>query len=489
MLKILFLLSPIYLAVFLLFYPVLTVYFSQDDFFHFKASLTDGSIASFVKLFGFPSFGERGYGFYRPVSREGFYNLYYSLFGLNVLPFRLFQFFVHFVNITLVYIFIANFFKDKKLAYFVSCFFGLSAVNVGVLYYSAGGIQTSLATLFILLTLIIFKLRVRWSRIVSLVTFVLGLASHEIAAVTPILLTGMLFLERGDLGLKSLIKVTRTVWFFYGLLLIYLYLDVVKIGFQQAEVQYKPVFGLKIFANTLVWYLLWGLGVPEMLVDFVGPGAKLNPSLLKHWGDYFILIFPAFFLAVAVLFFSAAKLVIKKSEVFRNKSFWFFILWFPLTISPVALLPQHKFVHYLAPSILGIATVAGYLLLKTNKRLLSLFVLCMLILNISSIKLAWSTYWAVTRGKSAGRLLRDIKEVYPSLPKGAVVYIKNDLGYPYIAKDWGGTSKQTKFILNNQDALQLAYGDFTLKTFYEDDSNAPTVLKDNTFEFVAKITD
>jgi hypothetical protein len=130
-------LAPIYLTVFLLFLPALSTYFAQDDFFHLKASLTDGSFRSFIRLFGIYRFEERGYAFYRPIFREGLYNIFYNLFGLNPLPFRILLFSIHFINIYLVYTLINKLLKNQQIAIFSSFFFGIRAANVAPLFMAA----------------------------------------------------------------------------------------------------------------------------------------------------------------------------------------------------------------------------------------------------------------------------------------------------------------------------------------------------------------
>src|SRR3990170_6755949 len=117
----------IYITVLILYYPVLSTYFSHDDFFHFKVSLTDGSLREFVNFFGVHPFEEKQIAFYRPIFREVLYNLFYSLFGLNHLPFRTLSFFIHFINIYLVFSFTQIMFKKKLVSYFSAFFFGITA--------------------------------------------------------------------------------------------------------------------------------------------------------------------------------------------------------------------------------------------------------------------------------------------------------------------------------------------------------------------------
>lgn len=471
-------LAIIYLVCLWLYYPVFSVYFSQDDFFHFKASLTDGSLKSFINLFGFPAFEERGYAFYRPLTREGLYNIYYSLFGLDHIPFRIMSLVVHGINIFLITIFSQKLFNNKSLAYLSGLLFGISAINVGVIYYGAGGIETSYVTLFILLSVIFFEKFL----FLSLLAFILALMSHEIGVITPILLLGLIYIK---VGTKNLLKtVIKQLWSFGIILLTYLYLDFVQIGLKQTQIQYKPIFSIPQVANTVMWYFGWALGLPEMLIDFVLPGFKLNPNLMKYWGSFFTIIFPAFFVLLGVLFFN----LITNKKLFLNKKILFLGAWFVIAITPVVLLPQHKFVHYLAPAMAGASILISYLIINSKKFVSIFFLSAFLILNISSIKLAEKTYWAINRGKIAVKLLQDIKTQYPTLPQGAIVFIKDDPKFPYISEDWGGTSKQAKFILNDQDAIQLLYKDSSLKTYYEGNSGIPKhLLQKNVFSIVAKL--
>lgn len=182
-----FLLIPF--SVLILYYPALSTYFSQDDFFHFKVSLTDGSFGQFVNLFNFHSFSEKGIAFYRPIFREGLFNIFYSLFGLNPYPFRILQFLILFLNSILAYYLISNFFRNRYLSFFVAFFYAICSAQVSPLYYLAGGIQVLGATTFLLLTLL---LSLKHSPF-SFVTFLLALGSHELAAITPFLISALFF--------------------------------------------------------------------------------------------------------------------------------------------------------------------------------------------------------------------------------------------------------------------------------------------------------
>ncbi len=493
----------IYFMVLVLYYPVFSVYFSQDDFFHFKVSQTDGTLGGFLKLFGFYPFEERGIAFYRPLTREVVYNTFYSLFGLNVLPFRILSFAIHFINISLVYFLIRRLFRKRDLAFFVAFFFGITAANVATLYYFTGGIQALGATMFMLLAIVSFlnyleKRSFHWKGL-SFIAYLLALGSHELAVATPVLLGG-LFWSRGQGSFKDrLLQGARELWIFILVLPLFLYSDIKKIGFSQQEKQYQAVFSLKRTLNSLSWYAVWALGVPEMLIDFVRPGLKLNPSLMRHWGEYFRLIFASFLASVAILIGCLAYLLVRARKVFRDKKFWFFLLWFPTSLLPVIFLPLHKSTYYLVPALPAFWGAVGFVVFsgtssikKKHPRLggmlLGGITLFLVALSVTSARLGDSTYWAASRGRLAERLLSEVQSMYPELPKGAVVYFKNDPNYPFVANEWGSTSKQASFVLNGEDALQLFYNDPTLKVFYEDLGGIPYGLSgDQVFSLVAQI--
>lgn len=471
----------IFAFVLILYYPALFTYFSQDDFFHFKVSITNGSIKEFLNLFGFYSFKQRGIAFYRPISRELPFNIFYMIFGLNALPFRIFSFIIHFVNIVLVYLLTQKLFKNKNLSVFASLFFGISAANVATLYYLAGGIQALLATSFTLLTLISFKLYLETNKLkfklISFFTFLLAVASEEQAFIIPVLLIYLIYVFKKNLSAALP---------YLAIVSILIYLEIFKIGFSPGEKEYQLIFNIKTFIHSLSWYTVWALGVPETLIDFVLPGFKLNPTLLRYWSNYYIFIFPAFFISSLSIIITTLYLFFKKRQIFLDKIFLFALIWFPLGLLPVLLLPLHKSTHYLYISLAPFWIVIGYITLKLKKAFKTVLIISLIVLSSASAILGSSNYWAANRGKLAEKLINQVKTNYPNLPKGAIIYIQNDPNYPHLTEEWGNSSKQASFILNGYDALQLLYKDTSLKVYYED-INQPQAIDKNTYPLILKI--
>jgi len=467
----------------LLFYgPALTTYFSQDDFFHFKVSQTDGTLNGFLNLFGFHPFEERKIAFYRPITREVPFYLSYSLFGLNHIPLRILSFLLVFGNIYITYLLIAKLFNNKTIGWWSAFFVGISSVNTASLYYLAGGIETIGATFFILLCLLLFEKHQKW----SFVAFLLALGSEEQAAVLPLLLSGLLFLNHPPM--VAFKKTITILWPHILIVVAFALADYFLIGFSKGETQYHLNFSIKRLLNTLSWYTAWTFGLPEMLIDFVLPGLKLKPALLRYWPHYYKPILLGFFVCVATLSVLTVKSL--KSTILKNKALWLLLIWFVAGLLPVLFLPQHKSTHYLYPVLPAFWGAVTFIVLNSKRftLLTSLFVGGVVLLNMASAIAGRELYWAASRGKVAEKLITRVSNEYPALPTGSAIYFKNDPSYPFVAEEWGGTSKQAAFVLNNEDALKLFYKDPTIRVFYEDLGGVSQEFpKDKIITVVAKL--
>jgi hypothetical protein len=288
--------------------------------------------------------------------------------------------------------------------------------------------------------------------------------------------------------------------FFYILtVFIFIYIDIFYIGFSNKELQYQPSFSFKQTLNSFGWYLAWSLGLPEMMLDFVGPGFHLNPNLMKYWGGYFKIIFPSFFVLITLIFSSFLLVLVKMKKKFLNPNILVWMIWFPIALSPVIFLPFHKFSYYLHPALPGFWIVVVYIIfysykiIATKSRKLAglyffTFVSTVFLISITSVSLANVTYWSANRGRIAKILISNFKKEYSSLPKGAIVYFQNDPHYPEIAADWGGSSKQAFFALSGSDAFQLLYRDPSIKVYYEDMGGPPSYSEqESIIKFVAKM--
>ncbi len=441
------------------------MFFSQDDFFHLK--LGQLSINNNVlDIFSFRSFNDRGgVYFYRPIFRELLYKYFYQIFGFNSFPFRILQFLILFLNSFLIYFIQIKLTKSKFISIF-SSFFSLFAVaNIGVLSYLAGGIQVSGMVFFSLLSIIFYLKYLEKESFLKFFIFVifniLALCSHEISVSLPLIYLLIYIYVRGFTK-ENIIKSLKLNFFSFSLSISLLAAEIFVIGLPLNEAQYGISLSLTKILNSYFWYGLWSLGIPEMLIDFVGPGFNLNPDLMRFWGVYFIFIFSSF-VCLLLIFITNIK------KIINDKRFWFFSVFFILGIFPVILVPLHKQYVYLSLVIFAVGAILGIIAEKIKSKIfLLVFIFSVVVLNISSIFLAQKTYWALSRNEISEVIINQIKREYPSLPKGSKIYIINDPNYPNLGKDWGGSSTQASVILSGSDGLQMLYNDLILKVYYED---------------------
>ncbi len=238
-------------------------------------------------------------------------------------------------------------------------------------------------------------------------------------------------------------------------------------------------FNIKTTVQTIAWYVVWAIGLPETFIDYLLPGLGLNPSLMRYWGNYYKIIFPTFFLSVFFVLIAILIVFLKKRSQIFNRVALFLFLWFIMGLLPVLLLPAHKSTHYLYPSLpafWGLVAFfcynAHHIIMDNSKKWAYVYILLLtaslILLSSASAILGKNTYWAAKRGKLAGKLIREVKMKYPTLPKGSIVYFTNDPSYPYVSESWGSTSKQAMYALNNEDAMRLLYHDPEMRVFYED---------------------
>lgn len=315
-----------FLAPLSLFFKSFTAYFSQDDFFHLRAS-QGNLIQNFNYFFSFSSL--RGYAFYRPLSREVYNNLMWHLFGLNPLPFHLVQYLIFLGNLFLLDKFLGGWFvKSLKIRILTIFLYAVSAVHLGTFYY-LGSIQILLAMSFILLTLIFFQKK---KYLLSYLFFCLALLCHEISYLTP----SLLFMVSSKRSKKI-----KLITPFLILVLVFSCLNLYLIGLPKQE-PYLPKFSLRGMINNLFWYGLWGIGVPEHLVDYVGPGLKINSRIILQYPIHFWLMVILVFL---LTFSLAMKLISQKEEPLLYKKLFLSGCWFLVTCGIFLILPTHRFVY------------------------------------------------------------------------------------------------------------------------------------------------
>jgi len=210
-------------------------FFSGDDWFHLRVSNVD-SWQEFLNFFSFVS-NPQSISFYRPLSTQVFFWVFYKLFGLNPVPYYLAVFATFGFSLRLVYRVALEIGKIgqigmireiEKFALLVVFFYGFSVTNFTKLYFLST-FQELLMVVFVLLAVLSYLNR---RILVSVVMFILALMSKETAVVLPFLLVLIEVIRIRQIGRIREMERIEEIWInnwkrwlpFWVVVLGYLYL-------------------------------------------------------------------------------------------------------------------------------------------------------------------------------------------------------------------------------------------------------------------------
>ncbi len=428
------------------------------------------------QIWDIPSFfspvKEMNYAFYRPLSREFYGFITFNLFHLSPLPYHIFNIIIILLNGYLACRLGMEIGNKKIYVLFGGILYIFSAVHSIELYYLSS-VQTLLSTTFVLSGLISYR-SFLFSRngkylFYSLVLFILAILSHE----SSIVFLGLIFvLECLNLKKINITNVKKMMIYLLPFIILVLIRVSIMITVKglPAEDVYQPQFSVKTALNSLMWYSLWSIGLPEMLVDFVGSKFAINPNFFRWYGQYAKIVFP---LTVYAILYLSLSLVRLRHVFLRQKSFLIYILFYLISLSPFLFFPLHKFIYYLSLPMVWFSLLLGIILgeswrAKGLQRLLAgIFISSFIIVSYMTININKITHWSAKRAEAAKVLLGDIKRLYPKINRNQIFYFTDDPYYPNIAKEWGSSSKQAFYILSGSDALQLLYNDISIKAYYQ----------------------
>jgi hypothetical protein len=485
-----FLLLAIFLLVILFFYRLLSLNFVADDFsclLNSKAQNVTDYLTFFTPSH---SFITMNYNLYRPLTYQFYFALMQSIFGLRPIYYHLVSLVWHLLNIVLVFKLAGTFFPKKKsiLPILAAGFYALNQSHTVTLAWS-GLVQELGLTTFVLLAIYFFYRNLETMKksylIFVLIFFVLGLLSKETAIILPVILTvEVLFFGKR----KDFIKLV----FFFAILLLYLYMHFIKYHFTQTE-NYTLEINQKVI-NTLRWYILWAIGLPELFLDYIGSRFTIVPTLWKMFYWEALIIFSLFFTFLASVIGAVFLVLRKNSKAFFYKPLWFFILFYFIFLIPVLFFPQNKYPFHQTTSLVGFSIAVAYVLTslyelkyKIAKVLLFLSLVSFVLLSYFSINLTLRTEVIINRSRLVDGVFTPFLTKYPTLPENSIIYIKNDPNYPKITESWGGTAKQTSMALNGDFAFKLYYGS-SVEVYYEGIKDLPEKINSPKFiEYTAKI--
>lgn len=395
----------IFLVSLLLFSPALGAFYTHDDFFHLKISDAK-SIADFFGYFDLTK-NLTGYGVYRPLSTQTFYMLAWKLYNLNPIGQRIISIVFFFILIYLVYKLAKTITENQKLSLIAAFIYSTSSTHYLQIYFLSLFQELSVAV-FTLLSVILhvkYLENIKISKLIlSTTCFLLALMCKETALVIPLLIILVYLLRNSH---SRTLKVRRLFFSLMpiGLVIVlYVYMRIFYFGFPKGD-SYVWDFSVLRSINTILWYCLWSLNIPEMLVDFVGPGLRVNYGQLTYWKYYYLAILISNF----AIFFIFLENIIKIFNKKFVKIGVFCTLWFIFSLLPVMFLPWHKFSYYLTIPIMGISIFMSYLISKSKKPILYLFFLLWMISSTSNVFLLEKSYWIPNGSKISKRIYKHLK--------------------------------------------------------------------------------
>jgi hypothetical protein len=381
-----------FLIAFILFYPSLFTFFTNDDFFFLNIAKAN-SLGEFFNFFSL-SKGPEGFGMYRPLTTQVFYFLSRSLFNLSPLPLHIISLIFFFGVIYLVYRLVVELVKNEKVAILSAFLYAVSATHFGQLYYLAAFQELGM-TLFVILSCLMF---IKRKNLLSFIFFVLALMSKETAVVTPILLALIYFFQKFNgekiISFKRFIVLLSP---YLILLATYFVFRFASYGFATGD-SYIWDFSLRKLINTSFWYLLWSFNIPESLVDFIGSGLTINPNLFVFWGDQIKPILILFIVQALILIYVLFRSIVKNDGKNKNANSFvsaLCIAWFFVSLLPVIFLPLHKFTFYLTLPLIAVTFRIAYLLIttKVNRIVIGIFLLVWTITSVLTLKFTYVTNW------------------------------------------------------------------------------------------------
>lgn len=463
-------LLSIFIASFVMFFPSLFKFFTNDDFFFLKIAHIS-SVKEFLIFFNLIK-DTAVIGVYRPLTLRIYYFLGSNVFNLNPLPLHIISFVVFFAIIFLVGKLAKLLTNSDSIALLSSFLYAVSVTHFGQLYY-VGAFQELLLTLVFLASVIYFilyekdvgKERSAGKLVLSFIFFMLSLMCKETAVVLPFcLILVHIYLKLAGMSKVSVKKLIANLIPYFVILGVYLFLHFRYFGLISGD-SYVWDFSLVRAVNTFIWYGLWSLNLPEMLIDFIGPGIHLNPNLLKYWSDEIVPIFVLF--AIQVLIIISSIIAFVRADKKTNKNKWllviFSVLWFTATLLPILFLPVHKFTYYLTLPLIGIVFLLSNLLTVFKSKISILFCAIWIVTSVLSLRLTINTNWIIQGENISERVYQYFSQNKTGFAAKNIVFVDTgeDSSLP-----WSPTAT-LKVVLSDKSFFDVFYPSLSDKVNYD----------------------
>lgn len=442
----------------LLYLPVTQRFFWSDDWFFLNASRV--SAPNEVMNFFSPVPSEQATPMYRPLSTQVFFGVFQTLFGLHPLPYFLFALTVAGAGWWLT----TRLWTQLKISLAPALLFLVfSASHFPRLTYLSA-FQEVLMYFFAMLVLVGKRPHVR------ALAFIAALLSKENAVVIPFLVLLVEQYTLPTISLRSFGKSLQKNALLFLILGGYLFfrfaiVDLQAVGAENYQFSFSPFRAI----HTLIWYTLWSLGLPELIINYVN-----NASILpKFWADFPLwskLILVSFLGMLAALILATVRWLSQHSTQWRAwKTMLLGSLWFIVGLLPILFLPDHKYVLGQSLALVGLCIMVSELL-RTAPRFFQYSVLSLYLLsNLLSIAFLYESHYGKQRSAISQKVFTYLQQQYPESP-GKIYFTNTGAAH---STAWGeskqifqslGEDRFFSVLYGKNQAPEVRYEDFTPRT-------------------------
>lgn len=444
-------------------YKATSTYFIQDDWFLLNnvKSLNLLTVLEQVKP-------RDDVIYYRPVGMQLFFLFAKNLFNLNYQYYHFIIFVIFIINIYLIYKIVRAISHKNTLSFIFALIYFTCSFNYISLSWLALSWNT-IGLLFLLLSLMLFinytKNTHRTNYFASIIFYLLSLGSSEFSLNLLLLL--FLYLHINYSGIAK-----RKVEILIPFILIstaYIFFRIVTLPTLNNE--YGIHYGLNVIKN-MFWYLAWLFNIPEELKhQTVITQLSFTPNIITNAGLFFYPLITASFGAFLSLMMLLKDLNIKYSY------YLFCIILFGLSLLPVIFFSSHAFTYYLTIPSLVILLYLSLLFKKVklnnvSKNYLIIFITLWLLSSYFNIQITKKLHWIYKEESVSKEFAVNTLTKYKEIPKSTSVLLLY-------------TNSISKQSLQDQQAIQVIYGDKTLRTIYQE-SQGDNVQKYGT-NYIVKI--
>lgn len=436
--------------------------FFKDDFFFLNLSHIH-KLSEFINFFS----PVREYSF-KPLASEVFYFLI-TRFNNPLFIGHLLGFIIFFTGLIYLYKNFKILFKDIWVPKITVLLFTISYTHVFQLYWLA-----TFQELFLFTGLVIsFYYYLKEKTTLSLVFFTVALLSKETATLFFPFLILYEFIKSRVLNRKNKFEFNKLIKYFFITLIFYLIYQY-SLKYVTSLDNYRLQFNNpKLLINNAIWYLLWSLGAPLFMPDYL-PSlfSKPIPEFYKYLSvpefKLFIYFFVSYYLLLLVgivYYFILNKRKIVKTLMLSIVCLIFFYCF----LGPI-LLFQHKWILRLIVPLIFIALVQGFLLssfFQAQKSLLKIIAVFLLVLyflwNFFATKVheSASTYFLETG--IVNNTLKKFDKNKTEILKHKYVYFKDTLVGN--TNPWGGSEK-LKVTYWGNSFFKYYFGNLNIKPIY-----------------------